>query len=193
MENVVIISGNAKASEVLITFFKDSFKCNVKTVETAAQAYNLFNADYPVDLAVINTPLQDENSMKLAEFITEKTAAFCMILVKSEIAEKITEPAEKNGIIVISKPFSTSMLYQSVYIIETAIHRYYKMYEENTKLKHSLDDIKLTDKAKFLLMQYKNITEEEAHEYLQQYAMNNHLRKIIAASEIIDKLNEQFL
>ena len=49
------------------------------------------------------------------------------------------------------------------------------------------------DKAKFMLMQYKGMTEEEAHTYLEQYAMNKRKKKILAALAIIDKLSEQYL
>jgi len=193
LENVIIVSGNAKASEVLDQFLKNSFRCSIKKVETASQAYSLVNSDYPFDLAVINSPLQNENSLQLAEFITEKTSAFCILLVKAEFAEKAHEIADKNGIIVVSKPFNQSVLYQSVYIVETAINRYYKLYAETVRLENKIDEIKIIDKAKFMLMQYRKISEEEAHDYLQHYAMNKHLKKIVAANEIIDKITEQYL
>ena len=44
-----------------------------------------------------------------------------------------------------------------------------------------------------MLMQYKGMTEEEAHDYVEQYAMNKRKKKSIAALELIDRLNEQYL
>ena len=43
------------------------------------------------------------------------------------------------------------------------------------------------------LMEYKEMTEAEAHAYLEQYAMNKRKKKSLAAMSIIDKLSEQYL
>ena len=48
-------------------------------------------------------------------------------------------------------------------------------------------------KAKFMLMEYKSMTEAEAHEYLEKYAMNKRRKKYIAAQEIIDLIHEQYM
>ena len=37
------------------------------------------------------------------------------------------------------------------------------------------------------------MTEAEAHAYLEQYAMNKRKKKSIAALELIDRINEQYL
>ncbi|MDE5937136.1 MAG: ANTAR domain-containing protein, partial [Ruminococcus sp.] len=98
-----------------------------------------------------------------------------------------------SDIILVAKPFSKQFLYQVVKAVNSAIKRSYMLYEETVRLERKIDEIKLIDKAKFRLMQYRNMTEEEAHSYLEQYAMKNRKKKTIAASEIIDKINEQYL
>lgn len=99
----------------------------------------------------------------------------------------------KSGIIVISKPFNRSSLYQLINTIDIAIRRSWKLYEETVSLEKKIEEIRTTDKAKFMLMQYRSMTEAEAHEYLEQYAMNKRKKKSLAALEIIDKLSEQYL
>ena len=79
------------------------------------------------------------------------------------------------------------------YIIEIAMNRSFKLYEETVKLERKIDEIRTIDKAKFLLMQYKNMTEDEAHNYLEKCAMEKRKKKVIVATEIIDKINEQYL
>ena len=77
--------------------------------------------------------------------------------------------------------------------IDIAIRRSWKLYEETVSLEKKIEEIRTTDKAKFMLMQYRSMTEAEAHEYLEQYAMNKRKKKSLAALEIIDKLSEQYL
>ena len=114
-------------------------------------------------------------------------------MIKEEQTEKIAGRAEKTGIIIVGKPFSRTLLYQLVKTLEIAVNRSLKLYEENRRLEAKIEDIQAIDKAKFMLMQYKGMTEEEAHAYLEQYAMNKRKKKSLAALAIIDKLSEQYL
>ncbi len=142
---------------------------------------------------LINSPLADAAGIALAEYASEITAASCVVLVKSENYEKISPRADRGDIILIAKPFSKQVLHQVIKAVNTALRRSYALYEENVRLERRIDEIRLIDKAKFSLMQYRHMTEEEAHSYLEQYAMKNRKKKTVAASEIIDKINEQYL
>lgn len=193
MENVLIISGNKSAGDTLTNFMRESFRCNIRNAETEQQAKDIFSTNAPCDLVLIYSPLSDGNGTTLARYIIENTAANCILIVKAEYAEKFREHTEKIGIITVARPFNKSFLYQTVKTIDIAMNRSYKLYEETVRLERKIDEIRTVDKAKFMLMQYRNMTEEQAHSYLEQYAMNIRRKKVIAASEIIDKISEQYL
>lgn len=193
MENVLIISSNKNAAETLSEFIRELFQCSVKAVESAYQARTYLDKNRMTELAIINSPLMDESGEELAEYIIRNTVAGCIMLGKSEKIEKISERAEKCGIILVSKPFNRTMLYQLVKTVDISVRRSWKLYEETVRLEQKIDEIKTVDKAKFMLMEYHGMTEERAHAYLEQYAMNKRKKKSIAALEIIDKINEQYL
>ena len=193
MEKILVVSSNKNAAEALVNFLRDSFRCTPKLVESAYQAKNVFDADSTLELAVINSPLMDESGFELAEYIIENTTANCIFMIKEEQTEKIAGRAEKAGIIIVGKPFSRTLLYQLVKTIDIAVNRSLKLYDENRRLEQKIEEIQAIDKAKFMLMQYKGMTEDEAHAYLEQYAMNKRKKKSIAALAIIDRLNEQYL
>ena len=193
MEKILVVSSNKSASEALVAFLRDSFRCTPNYVESAYQAKVFLDSEPSVELAVINSPLIDESGYELAEYIIEKTAANCIFMIKDEQAEKIEGRAEKCGVIVVGKPFSRTLLYQLVKTIDIAVNRSLKLYHENLRLEEKISEIQTIDKAKFMLMQYKGMTEEEAHSYLEQYAMNKRKKKSLAALAIIDKISEQYL
>ena len=193
MENVIVISSSSSAADTLSSFLKESFQCKVTIAESARQARGIISGCRSFELVVINSPLADEAGIELAEYVGEVTAASCIVLVKNENYDKISPRADKSDIILVAKPFSKQLLYQVVKAVNSAIKRSYMLYKETVRLERKIDEIKLIDKAKFSLMQYRNMTEEEAHSYLEQYAMKNRKKKTIAASEIIDKINEQYL
>ena len=117
MEKVLVISSNKSASEALVNFIRDSFRCTPKLVESAYQAKTYLDAEPSVELAVINSPLMDESGFALAEYIIEKTAANCIFMIKEESIEKISDRAEKCGIIIVGKPFSSAVQVPCVQII----------------------------------------------------------------------------
>ena len=193
MEKVLVISSSKSASEALVNFLRDSFRCTPKLAESAYQAKTYLDQEPSVELAVINSPLMDESGFGLAEYIIEKTAANCIFMVKEERVEKISDRAEKSGIIIVAKPFSRTLLYQLVKTLDIAVTRSLKLYSENLRLEEKFREIQTIDKAKFMLMEHKGMTEAEAHAYVEQYAMNKRRKKSIAALELIDWLNEQYL
>lgn len=193
MEKILVVSSDQKTSEILVNILHDSFRILPKVVESAYQAKMRLESNCYYELVIINTPLMDEVGINFAQSIIEKTAANCILLVKQEIVEKISEPAEKLGIILIGKPFNKTMLYQVIKTVNIAVSRSLKLYHEKMRLEERICEIKVIDKAKFMLMEYKNMTENEAHYYLGQYAMTKRKKRSIVVSEIIDKLSEYYL
>lgn len=193
MENVIVISSNSSAAESLSAFIKEFFHCQVTIAENAHKARELLSTHRTFDLVLINSPLSDEAGIELAEYAAETTAASCLVLIKSENYEKVSPRADRGDIILVAKPFSKQVLMQVIKAVNTAIRRSYALYEETVRLERKIEEIKVIDKAKFRLMQYRNMTEEEAHSYLEQYAMKNRKKKTIAALEIIDKISEQYM
>ena len=193
MEKILVVSSNKNASETLLDFLRVSFKCTPKIVESAYQAKSHLESDLLTELVMINSPLMDESGIEFAEYVTGNTTANCVLMIKSETAEKIGERAEKAGIIIVGKPFSKSILYQIVRTIDIAVSRSAELYIRNARLEEKINEIQTIDKAKFMLMEYKDMTESEAHAYIEQYAMNKRKKKSIAALAIIDKLSEQYM
>lgn len=192
MESVLIVSNSRSFSEQLMGFIRDSFSSDVRVVETAYQARNLISdRSTPFDLAVINVPLPDESGLDLAESIAGSTITGCIVMIKAEKAAAAAERLEKSGVPVVSKPFSKSVLYQLVKTVDISVRRSRILYEKTLSLEEKIEEIQTIDKAKFLLMEHEKMTEAEAHFYIEHYAMNKRKKKMIAASEIIDKINEK--
>ncbi|HRR76217.1 MAG TPA: ANTAR domain-containing protein [Ruminococcus sp.] len=193
MEKILVVSSNRNASETLLDFFRSSFKCTPKIVESAYQAKTILDSDAMTELVMINSPLLDELGIEFAEYVTESTPANCILMIKADMAEKLGERAEKAGIIIVGKPFSKTVLYQIVRTVDVAVSRSAELYLRNVQLEEKINEIQTIDKAKFMLMEYKGMTESEAHAYIEQYAMNKRKKKSIAALAVIDKLSEQYL
>ncbi|MBP0974016.1 MAG: ANTAR domain-containing protein [Oscillospiraceae bacterium] len=193
MERILIVSGSNGAAVSLSGFLRDSFRCTPRIVESAYQARMALENDRTTELVLINSPLIDETGVELAQFVTKQTAANCILMIKQDAIERMTEMAEHFQVILLGRPLNKAMLYQIIRIIDISVKRSQSIYEENRRLEQKIKDIRTVDRAKFLLMQFEGMTEEEAHAYLEKYAMDKRRRKPIAALEIIDRINEQYL
>lgn len=52
-----------------------------------------------------------------------------------------------------------------------------------------MDEIRLVNRAKLLLMQNKNMTEQEAHRYIEKEAMDTGAKKTAVSSLIVSTLS----
>ena len=193
MEQILILSGSNSAAVSLTGFLQQSFRCSVRTLSSAYQARSALEHDLHTELVVINSPLLDENGVELAKFVTEHTTCNCILLLQQEQAEQLAWLTERYQVLVLGKPLNKPLLYQLISTLEISMRHYSRIVEENRRLEQKLKDVRTVDRAKFLLMQYEGMTEAEAHAYLEKYAMDKRKRKSIAALEIIDRVNEQYL
>ena len=57
--------------------------------------------------------------------------------------------------------------------------------KENVRLKKQIDDIRLINRAKYILMEYLSMTEAQAHRYLEKQAMDMRVTKAEVAKSIL--------
>ena len=56
---------------------------------------------------------------------------------------------------------------------------------KNKKLKKTISDIKLIDRAKITLVEYLNMSEDESHKYIEKQAMDLRITKVEVAKNIL--------
>lgn len=193
MEQILILSGSGSAAASLAGFLKDSFQCSTRILQSAYQAKSALEKDARTELVVINSPLIDESGVDLAKYVTQNTNSNCILLLKQEQAEQLAWLTQQHQVIVLGRPLNKPVLYQLIRTLEIAMRRCERILEDNRRLEQKLRDVRTVDRAKFLMMEYEGMTEDAAHAYLEKYAMDKRMRKAIAAMEIIDRINEQYL
>ena len=74
---------------------------------------------------------------------------------------------------VVSKPINRQFLTQNIKFVLHSKEKMQRLKEQNEKLQKKMDDIKIIYRAKLCLMGYLNMTEEQAHRYIQKQAMED--------------------
>ena len=108
-----------------------------------------------------------------------------LLLVPNEHFDEISYRVEGYGILTITKPFEPFYFYNMVKIAIAVQYKVQVLSSQTTKLKVKMEEIKLVNRAKMLLMQNMNMSEQEAHRYIEKEAMDRGMKRIAISEEII--------
>ncbi len=188
MDSVLIVSGSDKSRSALTELAR---LCGLGTQIGAGNGSDarqlLLENSY--DLVIINTPLPDEYGTELAITASD---SFCgvMLIVKAENADEISEKVENFGVFVVEKPISRQVFFRTIRMADVQQRRMQGLQKENQKLKNKIEEIRTVDRAKCLLIQFEEMTEPEAHRYIEKRAMDLRVPRLQVAAEILHQYED---
>ena len=186
MESALIVTTACKGTQLLAELLKMSGITSISTAASGGDARRLL-LETSFDLVVINAPLSDEYGHELAVFVVESSGAGVIILCKSERADLVSQKVEDAGVFVVEKPISRQLFFQSIKLMAASRRRMLGLKKENSKLRGKIEEIRLVDRAKCLLIQYLDMTEPEAHRAIEKEAMDRRVTRKEIAKEIVSR------
>lgn len=182
METILIVSSNEKGNSLIVELLKSQYSSKINTVKSGSEARRIL-IDNIFDIVIINSPLIDEFGTELALNIINSTLSSVILIAKSEMADEIK--VENYGVFVVPKPINKQFLFQCLKFIATSRKRILGLKNENIKLQQKIEEIRLIDRAKCILIQYLNFTEVQAHRYIEKQAMDMRITKREVAEGIL--------
>ena len=89
------------------------------------------------------------------------------------------------GVITLSKPTNRQMVAQNLRILCATRERMRQMQAKQATVEEKIKEIRLVNRAKWLLIECLSMTEPEAHRYIEKQAMDLRISKREAAENII--------
>ncbi|MGN0711554.1 MAG: ANTAR domain-containing response regulator [Anaerovoracaceae bacterium] len=184
LNRILFVTRDTKAKNALIDYLKSS---NDKIIDVALGAPDAKEklAASAYDIIMINYPIDSHTDASFAIECTQTTASGVIALLKNKEIESLAERLEGHGIIVASKPVSRLVLNQAIKFAILSKNRVSHISEENTKLHVQIEQIKLVNRAKWVLVKYLNMSEDQAHKYIEQQAMDRRISKKKIAEKIL--------
>jgi len=90
-----------------------------------------------------------------------------------------------DGVLTISSPVDKSVLRMALVLAKSAQNRIRHMQAENTQLKQRIEDIRLINRAKYILISCLNMSEQDAHKYIERHAMDTRSTRRAVAEGIL--------
>lgn len=108
-----------------------------------------------------------------------------LLLAPTQHFDQISYKVEPYGILTITSPFDQFYFYNMIKIAIAVQYKVTVLSSQTIKLKEKMEEIRIVNRAKMLLMQNKSMTEPEAHRYIEKNAMDTSRKRTAVADEII--------
>lgn len=172
MEDAVwVASGSLKGQQNLSESLRVLGYTNVVPAASGSQLRQLLQQKEPAVL-VVNTPLSDERGLELARHFALNSSSGVLLIVPGDVEEELAARVEEYGVCVLGKPLNRDTLARALRLTLATHRRITSLHEQNLRLQKRLEEIRVVERAKFALMQYLNLDEEQAHRYIEKQAMN---------------------
>ena len=142
-------------------------------------------ADRSYDFIIINSPLPDDAGIRFSIDCCHSPSSVTLLLVKAEIHEEIYAKVSPHGVFTLAKPISRGTLEHALSWMASARERLRKNEQKTSSIEERMEEIRIINRAKFLLISELHLSESEAHHYIEKNAMDNCIKKREAAENII--------
>jgi len=186
MESALLVSNSEKDTSFLTGFLNAASIHQVTSLQSCDSARSLIlKQDF--DLVIVDAPLCDESGESFSRYVASQGVSQTLLLVKSESFESVSAACENDGVLTIPKPVDKALLWSALSLAKSVQNRIKRIQNENTQLRQKIEDIRIIDRAKCLLISYMNMSEQESHRYIEKQAMDMRSSRRIVAEGILKR------
>ena len=137
------------------------------------------------DIVIINAPLPDDFGLRLAISTCTDSSSGVLLLVKHDLYNEIYTKAMPYGVLTLSKPTNSQLIVQSLRVLCATRERLRQMEQKQMSVEKKIEEIRLVNRAKWLLIECLGMKESDAHRYIEKQAMDLRISKSEMAENII--------
>lgn len=182
--SVLIVSSAERLNATMLSSLPENRYQPITMVLDASAASRML-LERPFDLVIVNAPLPDQFGTRFALDVCEKTAAGVLLLVKAEHFADINARVSPYGVLTLSKPTSAGLFSQSLQLLAATHARLRRMEQKNASMEEKMEEIRMVNRAKWLLIEQLKMTEQQAHRYIEKQAMDRCITRRAVAEQIL--------
>ncbi|MCL2069780.1 MAG: ANTAR domain-containing protein [Treponema sp.] len=185
MESALVITSTEKSFASIAELLRAHYISDLVYARSGGEGRRvLLEREY--GLVFVSAPLSDESGEELARQIAVSDLSQVILAVKSEMYESVSAVCEGDGVLTIAKPINREVLRQALSMARTMRARFSRVKSENTELKQKIEEIRIVDRAKSILISSCRMSEHEAHRYIEKKAMDTRSSKRSVSEKIIE-------
>ncbi len=182
--SILIVSATDSFTSAFKDLLSETRYSPVHTVSSVSAAKRLL-AVRSFDLVIINAPLPDDDGTRFAIDISTAKQTAVLLLIKGDIHADVQNKVVEYGVFTLPKPIAKPTLMHALNWMESARERLRQFEKKSQSIDDKMAEIRIVNKAKWVLISHLNMNEPDAHRYIEKQAMNRCISKKVLAEEII--------
>ena len=182
--SVLVISAKENFNASLQSLLPESKYAPVQMVSSVSLAKRVL-LERSFDFVFINTPLPDDFGTRFAIEISGNKGTVILLLVRNEVYEEVCDKVTEYGILTSPKPASKQMVAHTLNFMAGIRERLRKLENKSLSMEEKMKEIRLVNRAKWVLIDELKMSEADAHRYIEKQAMDRCVSRREIAEEII--------
>ena len=108
-----------------------------------------------------------------------------LLMVRAELQAEIYDKVAEHGVFVLPKPTSKPIIITALSWLSSAREKLRKTEKKTLSIEEKMEEIRIVNRAKWLLISELKMDEQGAHRYIEKQAMDRCISKKVIAEEII--------
>ena len=184
MEDALIVSSTSKGSELIAELLCTVGFHQIAICKSCGEARRLL-IDRDFELIIVNAPLSDESGESFSRQVASSGHCQVILVVKADYLDEVSAKCEDFGVMTISKPVNKQVFWTALKLCRAAQKRLSRVHAENIRLEQKIEEIRIVDRAKCVLISFADMSEDEAHRFIEKQAMNLRTTKRSVAEDVL--------
>ena len=182
---VLLVSSSQSFNRTMLDVFPFPSYDPVEIVGSVAAAERALESR-SFDFVVVNSPLPDSDGIRFcADIGCGPSGMPVLLMIPGEQYEETADYASSRGIFLLPKPVSRSALSTGLQWMASARERLRMTESKVQSVEEKMNEIRLVNRAKWLLISQLQMSEPDAHKYIGKQAMDRCVTRRAVAEEII--------
>ena len=182
--SVLLVSDSDRFNQAITSLLPASAYGPIRTVPSVSAAKRAA-LERVYDFVIVNAPLPDDfgTAFSIAQCGNRQTVV--LMLIRAALQEEIHSQVVDRGVFTLPKPTTQQALARALEWMTATRERLRRMEENSQTLEQKMQEIHILNRAKWLLIEQRGMTEPEAHRFLEKQAMDRSVSKRRIAEEIL--------
>ncbi len=182
--SVLVVSSSEKFNSALTEYFSVPTFTPVQTVSGISVAKRAL-VERAFDFVVVNSPVGEDVGIRFSIDTVTSCDSVVLFLAKTEQYDLAFEKLAEHGVFLLQKPISRPVFSIALDWLISAREGLRKNRTKTLSIEEKMNEIRLVNRAKWLLISELKMTEANAHRYIEKQAMDRCVSRRRVAEEII--------
>lgn len=182
--SVLVVSASENFNSALSSLLPVSLCDPIRYVGAVSAAKRLVS-QRDFDLVIINSPLTDDVGTGFALDLCSSNGTVPLFIARSDILEGLRSKFISAGVFAVPKPLSQQSFSMALEWMMSARERLRRAETRTLSVEEKMAEIRLVNRAKWLLITELKMEEPQAHRFIEKQAMDRCIPRRAVAEEII--------